>query len=251
MESKHVRYALAGAVLASSFFVLRQIKKKSSEICTLYYIPVRARAENIRMMFYYSGIPFNDIVFPWNQWPQEKMSDKIPFGQVPVLKTQNGTYIAQSGSISRYVAKLTGLYPSDPIVAAFSDSVFEMAQDLTTQINRIANLYSGEKFINEKTKYFTPILTDRLKNITHALGHKLFFGGDSPLYGDFMMWHSLDMIIFVKRFEEDDFVLQPSLMQWMKRMKELPGNCDYLRTRPESGFGKIGKVGSLTYGPVS
>merc|ERR1719273_1767270 len=202
-------------------------------------------------MFYYSDISFNDVVFPWNQWPEEKVSDKIPFGQVPVLKTQDGRYISQSGSVSRYVAKLTGLYPSDPIEAALSDSIFEMAQDLTTQINRIANLYSDEKFIDERTKYFNPSLTDKLKNITRVLGVKPFFGGNSPLYGDFLMLHVLEMIIFVKRSEKDNFALQPSLMQWMKRMKELPGICDYLQTRPKSGSGKIGKVGSLMYGTVS
>lgn len=37
--------------------------------------------------------------------------------------------IAQSGSITRFVANMTHLQPSDPVEAALCDSYFEAAQD--------------------------------------------------------------------------------------------------------------------------
>merc|ERR1719397_356 len=54
-------------------------------------------------MFHYANIPFNDVVWSFEQWKKEKFSDKIPFSKLPVLKTADGRYIAQSGSITRYV----------------------------------------------------------------------------------------------------------------------------------------------------
>ena len=51
----------------------------------LLYFPARGRAEHIRLLFAFKGIPFTEIA-P-SDWPKQKPT--TPFGQVPVL-TERG-----------------------------------------------------------------------------------------------------------------------------------------------------------------
>jgi glutathione S-transferase len=46
--------------------------------------PVYCRAEIIRIILNYGGIPFEDFTFKFEAWPEYK--PKMPFGQVPVLE---------------------------------------------------------------------------------------------------------------------------------------------------------------------
>lgn len=52
---------------------------------------------------------------------------KYPYAQLPVitLGTDDKTQVSMSGAMSRYAAKLTGLYPSDPLKALFVDEAYE------------------------------------------------------------------------------------------------------------------------------
>ena len=59
----------------------------------------------------------------------------------------NGTVIAQTGAQNRYAAKLAGLYPEDPLEAAYCDSIYEAAMEMSvapTNVNPIVNVYTGE-----------------------------------------------------------------------------------------------------------
>jgi glutathione S-transferase len=38
----------------------------------LYYFPLRARAEAIRLVFHYKGIPFEDVRIPRDEWESKK-----------------------------------------------------------------------------------------------------------------------------------------------------------------------------------
>ena len=65
-----------------------------------------------------------------------ELKDKLPFGQLPVLRViQNGHehHIAQSAAIMRYLGKLATpdlIYPSDAIQAALIDSIIDQENDL-------------------------------------------------------------------------------------------------------------------------
>jgi hypothetical protein len=40
----------------------------------LYYFPLRARAEAIRLIFHYKSIPFEDVRIPREEWSSKKTS---------------------------------------------------------------------------------------------------------------------------------------------------------------------------------
>ena len=53
----------------------------------LVYIPVRARAENIRMMLYYKKVPFIDEILSFSEFG--KLQDSLPYEQLPVLEVEH------------------------------------------------------------------------------------------------------------------------------------------------------------------
>jgi glutathione S-transferase len=63
--------------------------------------------------------------------PQEWSALKAdaPFGQLPVLYI-DGKPLAQSPAIDRYVAKITGFLPDDPLTAALADQAYFFVEDV-------------------------------------------------------------------------------------------------------------------------
>lgn len=103
----------------------------SADKLTLYYLPVRARAENIRMMLAYAGVEFVDKVIPFADWKAEGgLKCQMPFGQLPAIELpgSHGRFVAQSGSCSRAVANICGLCPVDLVEMTYQDSLFEAGQ---------------------------------------------------------------------------------------------------------------------------
>ena len=75
---------------------------------TLSYLPLRARAESLRMILRYCNIAFVDNVVSLEQWGPLKASGKLPPGntgnvQLPVLELEDGTFMPESLDIAKYI----------------------------------------------------------------------------------------------------------------------------------------------------
>jgi len=86
------------------------------------------RGEPVRLALFMAGIPFEDHRVKPQDWAAMKAS--TPFGGLPVL-TVDGRAISQSNSILRFVGKLTGLYPTDPVEALRCDELLDVVEDLS------------------------------------------------------------------------------------------------------------------------
>ena len=85
----------------------------------LYYLPVRARGEALRMLLMHAGIDFEDRVLSFEEW-QGGWKDKMPLNdagerQVPVLELEDGSMMPESAKIAEYIARQAGapLWPAD------------------------------------------------------------------------------------------------------------------------------------------
>lgn len=198
----------------------------------LSYLPFRAMAETTRFIFRYGKIQFEDEVVWGRVFAQRRAQGEYPFDKVPVLYIGNST-LAQSGSIARYAAKLAGCYPKDPALCALNDSVFEMAQELCT-INPMINCYTGEQFKHVRNWYFSD-LPVHLKNLEAQLLSATrpgvdFFGGETPSYADFNVYHHLANARLV---DPNCVSACAALEKWMCTMEALPTMRSYLDERPE------------------
>jgi len=100
------------------------------------------RGESARLALSMANIEFEDQRVVFKDWPTLKAS--MPFGAMPVLEV-DGTQLAQSNSINRYVGKLSNLYPSDPYQALLCDETMDAVEEMVAKI-------SGTMFLDEDAK---------------------------------------------------------------------------------------------------
>jgi len=97
----------------------------------LYYFDIAGRGESIRLLSAYAGLEMEDFRYTEpNQFIDMKENGSLPFEQVPMLEIDDGKHrIPQTNAILRYLAKLGGLYPKDPILAAKVDAAVDQEVD--------------------------------------------------------------------------------------------------------------------------
>lgn len=211
---------------------------------TLFYLPLRARAEIPRLIASYGKVPYKNEVVPVQDWSQHEkgLVDRHYFGQMPTLVLPDGKSICQSGAISRYLAKLSSpsLYPTDIIAAAEADMIYELTQDMNL-INPILNFYQKDSEIyHEKYREYFAALPNRLKACAKLLQDKSFFGGESPHFGDLALFHICQSTLHV---QPDCLEAFPTIRKWVDRCSELEGVKEYLASRPTSP--NVGVPGSF------
>lgn len=195
----------------------------------LNYLPLRARAEPIRMVFHYGGIVFEDKIYQLSDWPKAKEIKAIaPFGQLPSLQLPNGETIAETGAIIRLAAKLANIYPADVFEAAKADMLWELVMDLN-MINPIFNFFpmDSEKWQTSYDAFFATFPA-HLSNLVDLLGEKAYFGGNNPHHGDFGIFHILSLATAVKPSVLADY---PTLQAFVARVASIPSMVLYLKNR--------------------
>lgn len=103
----------------------------------LTYFDIRGLAEVPRLVLAAAGQAYTDDRIPFSRnadgsferadWDERKKS--APYGQVPILEVE-GSKIAQSGSIVRFLSARLGLNGASDVEAALIDAGFEAVQDI-------------------------------------------------------------------------------------------------------------------------
>ncbi|MBW2222606.1 MAG: glutathione S-transferase family protein [Deltaproteobacteria bacterium] len=88
------------------------------------------RAEPARLAMHIGGVAFEDHRISFREFGANRSS--YPFKRVPVLEIDD-VALSQGNSINRYVGTLAGLYPSDPLEAAFCDEAMDAVEDIISQ----------------------------------------------------------------------------------------------------------------------
>lgn len=101
----------------------------------LSYFGIPGRGEAIRLTLAISGVQFEDNRVPFPAWG--KMKPTTPWGTLPILELSDGTQLAQTRSILRFVGKHTGLYPAgDERLAQRIDEMMDVLEDLGDTITK-------------------------------------------------------------------------------------------------------------------
>ncbi len=90
-----------------------------------------SRGETARLALSIGGVPFEDARVKPADFPA--MRNDLPYGALPILEV-DGEVVAQSNGINRFVGKLAGLYPADPLQAALCDEAMDAVEDVTVRI---------------------------------------------------------------------------------------------------------------------
>jgi len=123
---------------------------------TLLYFNLEGRAGPIRNICAIGKVPYVDQIVKGEDWP--KLKPTLPHGQLPVIRVGDLT-INQSTDIIRYVSKLAGLYPRDPLDALQADALLSnmnqilddtVAKLFTSNIAKDDAIKMGREFLDKK-----------------------------------------------------------------------------------------------------
>ena len=88
------------------------------------------RGEPARLALFIGGVPFEDERVSFKEFGAKR--EGYPFKRVPLLQIDD-IELSQCNSINRYVGKLAGLYPDDPLQAAYCDETMDAVEDIVSQ----------------------------------------------------------------------------------------------------------------------
>ena len=215
----------------------------------LIYFTGRALAESPQMMMRYAGIEYRyEMAWDYYGKPWSEVKLEVAFGQLPVLVVNDMVHIWQSGAIVRYLAKLTGTMPEEPLLAALVDAVFEQTQELFAPLNPTVNVKIGDDHLKFKA-IFLNSFPGILKNFDRQLEHSdegPYFFGSQPYYCDFSVYHHFSLATIL---QQDILNAYPSVMDFMAAVENLSGVKEYLASRP--GIIDVGNAPKLIINGVA
>lgn len=100
------------------------------------------RAEPARLAMHIGGIAFEDHRFNFPEFAEIRKT--TPFGQVPTLQV-DGVQVTQCDSITRYVGKLAGLYPTDAYQALLCDEVMYVVEEAAVRLGPTFRMTGDEQ----------------------------------------------------------------------------------------------------------
>ncbi|RHY01860.1 hypothetical protein DYB36_014267 [Aphanomyces astaci] len=149
----------------------------------LVYFDETWRAESIRLLFAYGNKAVQDTRLSFPAYTAAKPTLGLPFGQVPILRTQGKTY-AQSIAIARYVAKEVGLYPTDNLLALEADSVVDAIVEMTNAFVDAVHSTKGDEYLKKEILNINDNMFPRILAGLEARHIGPYFLGDTMSYAD-------------------------------------------------------------------
>jgi len=210
----------------------------------LYYFPVRARGEPLRLLMRYAKIPYTDRIVQSGEWP--KMKSTVPNGYLPVIKLADGKFIGETSDLARFIATRSGppLMPVDKVKQDAAARLFEVSN--TKPLSMLMPLTNAMP--SEKRKELIPDCITQAQKVLESLELELsmsggaFFGGMEPHYGDFGLFHAANLYVTISNPSPK---ISDTMKNWYEKMSSLPGVKEYLDERPKAMSGKVGMPGSL------
>lgn len=130
------------------------------------YFNIRGRAETARLTMVVGKLPFEDERITNDQWGE--LRPNTPYLALPTLHI-NGVAMAQSNAITRYLGKLCGLYPSDPLAGLKVDETLDTLFDFAAEVWKYLGddkeqlLKARESLVNESVPRYWGGLEKKLE----------------------------------------------------------------------------------------
>ena len=139
------------------------------------------RAEVPRISLFYGSIDYEDIRISREDFLSAKkngftkLGHYLPLRQIPVLIINNYS-LTQTGAMSRYCGKLSGLYPkNDELLAAKIDQIIDICTDMTVLFSNYRKNVETIIKHNKRKEFFDNILMNKMKLLENMLLNDNYF----------------------------------------------------------------------------
>ena len=198
----------------------------------LIYFKMRALAEPPQILMHAAGIKY-EYLMAWEYFgkPWNEAKKNVVFKQLPILVINETDTIAQSGSILRYLAELSGMMPKDLVSIHKADAILEAAQEMFAPLNPTINFSIGADYEANSIKML-PGLESKVNDFERLLALEPdtpFFMGNTPSHCDFSVYHHVSMAQFMHPNILNNAL---HLKQLLIAVESLPSVQEYLNQRP-------------------
>jgi len=218
--------ALVGAPLIS-YFINRKSSKTGKPRLT--YFAGRGLAEVPRLILAEAGQEYDDVRV--QDIEPLKKDGALAFGQVPLLEWGN-LKLAQSGAISRYLAREFGLYGANSEESARCDMIFDGVADIR-QRGQVVRNAPQEKKAEVKAEFESTVLPQWIGYFEALLAKNNsgqgFFVGSSFTFADLAVFNFFSQVTKDYPGCLDNSHL---LMSFLSRVAGRPRIAKWLRDRP-------------------
>ena len=198
----------------------------------LVYFKMRALAEAPQLLLEYSGLEY-EYLMSWDHFDDvwSNVKPTIPFQQLPMMETEDGTQICQSIAILQYIENRSGLSISDQIKAAEAMAILQSAQELFAPLNPTVNFATGDDFVTKRDA-MREGLKSRFADLARCLEKYdgKYFIYDTPRAAEFAAYHHFDL----SRYLDPEILNSlPRLLQFINDIESINSISSYLENRPK------------------
>jgi len=191
------------------------------------------RGEPIRLAMFLGNLDFHDHRFPFSDFAEVRKA--TPLGQVPTLELKGDT-ITQCNAITRYIGRLTNLYPSDAYQALLCDEVMDAVEDISYRLVSSFGL-SGEELKKAREHVLEHYILPQLKWLESKLKKSgNYFADDRLTVADLKVFVYLSWITsgMLDHIPTDTLSTHtPELSAYLDRIKLMPEIMDYYHSKAE------------------
>ncbi|KAI6240463.1 hypothetical protein M3Y99_00454500 [Aphelenchoides fujianensis] len=197
----------------------------------LEYFASRGKAEFIRLLFAYAGVPFEDVRLERAAF---RPAD-APFGRLPVLEA-DGRRLAESLAIGRLLAARFGLAGRDALEAAEIDAIVDLWRDFFDAMRPFFRALAGgtaDDAAAERAasfapalRHFVPLLERRLAESANGFLHPAGVSW-ADLFGAALFFGVLQRLPL-------EFAPLAALRAHCDRVHALPGVREWVARRPDT-----------------
>ncbi|CAL4088482.1 unnamed protein product [Meganyctiphanes norvegica] len=143
----------------------------------LTYFNAYGRSEITRWCFAYGGIPYTDERIDIEKWPtfKKELISRGLVGEMPILTVDNRE-LHESLAIARYIAKMAGLVPKDPLEAAVADACVDSLAGIGFQFRKmIRNNKPLKEFFPKTIDPSGPEFAEQRQNMEGDFGPNVIY----------------------------------------------------------------------------
>jgi len=156
------------------------------------------RAECARVALHISGVPFDDARMDYDGMYS---SGALTFGTFPALVVGGKGVLNQTQAIARYVGSITGMYPTDPFLAAKCDEAIDGLTDISDLITATMQERNPQRKIQWRQSLVAPngrmtMLLNGLETVLKQNGASPvpYVAGNSLTVSDLALWRAVGWI---------------------------------------------------------
>ena len=153
---------------------------QSENLYTLHYFELHVRGDPLRMLLGHAKVKYDDHHISFKEWPELKPT--MPNRQVPCLELPDGTKMAQTFAILRFLGKRHGYYPTDDMQAHKCDEMLDRYNDVLSAVYKPHFAKDKEPML---PNIFEKVLPTYLKEIDATCAKGEFICGPKLTIADF------------------------------------------------------------------